>query len=208
MAKRMILLGLALTGEAALLGLAHWQYARMQERDAQAAALAARLPVQVAGEWRPDQTVALDNQPAPDGSGRIGWRILTPLALEDSTVIVDRGWVPLPRDRTAVPDFTAVAPAINVLSGVLAPYPVRKGILGGPDTTTNPKVLAWLNPALITDVPVGQEYLQATTPTSPGLMAVPPPPPDGQQNAAYALQWLVMALAWALCWVAALRTRR
>lgn len=208
MGKKLILFGLALAGEAALLGLAHWQYTRMQERDAYAAVVAARLPVEVMGEWRPAQTVALDNQPAPDGSGRIGWRIFTPLALEDSTVIVDRGWIPLPPDRTALPSFDALSPTTNTLKGVLAPYPVRKGLLPGPDTTTNPKVLAWLNPALITSVPLGKEYLQATTATAPGLMAAPPLPPDGRQNASYAIQWLVMALAWAVCWLAVLRTRR
>lgn len=207
MAKRVILFAVALAGEVALLGLAHWQYSRMQERDAQAAVQTARVPVAVTGVWRTAQTVALDNQPAPDGSGRVGWRILTPLALEDSTVIVDRGWMPLPRDRTAVPDFAAVSPTTSVVSGVLAPYPVRKGVLGGPDTTTNAKVLAWLNPAVVTSVPVGKAYLQATTATAPGVIAVPPLPPDGRQNGAYALQWLVMALAWAMCWLAVLRPR-
>jgi cytochrome oxidase assembly protein ShyY1 len=202
MGKRLILLGVALAGEAALLGLAQWQYVRMQEKDALAAAQEKRRPVLVQGEWKPERTVALDNQPAPDGSGRIGWRILTPMALEDSTILVDRGWVPLPRDRTAEPDFAAFTPTTNQVMGVTAPYPVRKGILGGPDTTTNPKVLAWLNPALAIDTPIGTDYVQAITQTAPGLMATPPEAPDGKQNGAYALQWLMMALAWAVCWVA------
>lgn len=183
--------------EAGLLGLATWQYHRMQEKDQMAAQLAARAPVALQGVWQNDATFVLDNQPNPQDA-TIGWRVLTPLVTSDSVVVVDRGWVPLPADRTAPPDVARYVARLEKVEGVWADYPQRHGWLRGPDTTNQPRILAWLNPSLITSATLGPQYLQATTATAAAMLAVPPASPDGSRHASYALQWLLMAVAFPL----------
>lgn len=204
---KFLLLLLALAVEVLLLTLADWQYARMQYKQALAAAGAARPQTTLRGAWDDSRTVALDNQPSPRGDA-VGRRVLTPLATPSGTVIVDRGWLPLGRDTAAPPDFAALAPTADAVSGRMEPFPRRHGWLPGPDVTTTPRVLTFLNPALITSDTLGATYLIATTSTSPNLRASPPPAPDADMHAGYALQWLLMALAFPLCCLAAWRRKR
>lgn len=194
--------------EASLLALANWQFHRMAEKEALALVQQQRAPDTRSGTWQVSATVALDNQPRPGNGDVVGWRIFTPLDVSGDTVLVDRGWVPLPPDRTAVPDFAGLAPTTTTVSGVWAAFPQRHGWLPGPDTTTNSRVLAWLNSALITSASTGPAYLQATTATAPGVLAMPPSPPSGQRHAAYALQWLLMALVFPILCIVAYRRRR
>lgn len=193
--------------ETGLLGLAGWQYQRMQHKQQLAAQLANRQPVMVSGTWQANAGVVLDNQPHPQQEGVVGWRLLTPLHTASGTVVVDRGWLPLPADRTAPPALDNPLPATAQVVGIWADYPQRHGWLGGPDTTTHPRILAWLNPALITSDSVGPQYMQAMTSTAAGVLARPPAPPTGQRHAAYALQWLLMALAFPLLCLAAFRRK-
>lgn len=185
----------ALGIEAALLGLAHWQYGRMLEKQNLAVAEAVRPSLTLAGVWDTAATTALDNQPNPTDEGQVGWRIFTPLVTSTSVVIVDRGWAPFPPDRTAPPNFASVMPTTNHVNGVWAAFPTRQGWLQGPDTTTHPRILAWLNPTRITSATVAPMYVQATTPTAQGLAAQHLPlTGKANRHASYALQWLVMAL--------------
>jgi surfeit locus 1 family protein len=59
--------------------------------------------VQVEGTYDPDHQVLLDNMPS--STGRAGFRVLTPLRMDDDRwLLVDRGWVPLGPTRTQPPD--------------------------------------------------------------------------------------------------------
>lgn len=176
-----------------MLGLAHWQYGRMLEKEAWAVAEAERPTVTISGVWDNNSTVALDNQPHPIKEGEVGWRIFTPLRTSKTVILVDRGWMPLPPDRTAQPDFTALAPTVLEVRGVWAPFPQRKGWFKGPDTTTHPRILAWLNPALMISGTHSSMYLQASTATVDGLDPQPTRTTGALKHASYALQWLVMA---------------
>jgi len=86
------------------------------------------------GIWRAEYTVYLDNRPM---SGKTGFFVITPLALEDSeqVILVQRGWVP--RDFT---DRTRLAPVITptgmvTVRGRIAPSPSKlyafKGVESG-----------------------------------------------------------------------------
>ncbi|MFZ2586576.1 MAG: SURF1 family protein [Alphaproteobacteria bacterium] len=193
--------------EAVLLGLCGWQIARMVEKNHLAEQESQRTPMVLEGTWEAFTTTALDNQPNPLSPDKVGWRVLTAFHTPSGTVVVDRGWAPLPADRTAPPDLTKYTPSGITVTGVWASFPQRKGWLSGPDTTTHPRILAWLNPTLITSSTLGPMYLQATYPADAGLIAQPPAPPDGSRHASYALQWLVMALVFPiLMWIRVRKT--
>lgn len=205
--SRIFLWSLVIGAEASLLALAHWQYTRMEEKQAELAAVSNRPQVTLHGAWENDATTVLDNQPDPENADRVGWRILTPLYTEHGVVVVDRGWVPLPPDRTAAPETKSYIPTTDTVTGVEVAFPTRKGWLKGPDTTTHPRILAWLNPALVTSATVGGTYLQATQTTSPHIKAMPPVTAHPEKHASYALQWLTMALIFPVLVVARARSR-
>jgi len=73
-------------------------------RTVEAARAAEHRAVRVAGRWLAKSTVFLDNRPM---AGRVGFFVITPLALEDGRVLlVQRGWWPrdaLDRTRLAAP---------------------------------------------------------------------------------------------------------
>lgn len=203
------LLPLAVGVEAGLLTLANWQNHRYHQRIAEQSEFTARPSVTLIGTFLPAQTFALTNQPNPlNPEAEVGWRILTPLQTASGTVIIDRGYMQPTLNTDNTPNFGPATPTEDEVSGILAPFPTRKGWLQGPDTTTHPNLLAFLNPALITSETT-TTYLIARTSTSPNLTAVPPPLPAPTKHLSYALQWLGMAIAFPiLCLVSYLNSRR
>ncbi len=189
---------LFVTIEILLISLAMWQYGRM--RDKEHTENTPTPAVLLTGNWDVSHTVVLDNQPNPTNPDISGWRVFTPLQTSDSTIIVDRGWVPFPIDRTAPPNSTDYTPSTNTVQGIRKQFPQRHGWLNGPETTTNSRILAWLNPTLITSATTGDDYLAATTATHPSITAQPPiDAMTSIKHASYALQWTMMAIVFPLC---------
>jgi cytochrome oxidase assembly protein ShyY1 len=211
-----IFLGLALAAaavgvECGLLTLANWQWGRYHQRLAQQAEFSARPAITLTGMFQNAQTVALDNQPNPQSPDdtQPGWRILTPLQTASGTIVIDRGWAPATVQPGKAPNFQPFQTSATSVSGNFQPYPQRHGWLKGPDTTTSPQLLAFLNPSLVTSQTTGPAYLIARTETSANLTAVPPPLANPQRHLSYALQWLGMALAFPiLCGVGWAKNRR
>lgn len=200
----------ALGVEAGLLALSNWQAGRYRQRLDEQTAFAARPATTVTGVFNNAATVALTNQPNPlKPESELGWRILTPLHTASGTVIIDRGYTAPRINANGSPNFTFLTQTSATVSGVVQPYPQRRGILHGPDVTTHPRLLAFLNPVLITSDTLGSTYLIARTPTSSAVLAVPPPLPAPTKHLSYALQWLGLAIAFPLmCLVAFLKSRR
>ena len=203
----------AISIETGLLTLAQWQYNRYQQRTAQQTEFSARPSASFSGTFQPEHTFALTNQPNPlNPEEETGWRILTPLQTGAGILLVDRGYMQPVFNPDGTPNFSPATPTEDRVEGILQPYPVRKGWLQGPDTTTHPRLLAFLNPALIvseTTPPPYAGYLIARTGTSPNLTAVPPPLPAPLKHLSYAYQWLGLALAFPiLCLFAFLKNRR
>ncbi|MBI1308479.1 MAG: hypothetical protein GC129_01290 [Proteobacteria bacterium] len=197
--KQLFLLCAFLAAQASLLALAHWQWSRYHQRLAQAAEFSARPPTTVTGTFANGQTVALTNSPNPQNAEQIGWRILTPLTAASGTLLIDRGWSPATPSPLSAPDFTSFTTSGTVtLQGIPQPFPQRHGWLHGPDITTNPKLLAFLNPSLITSATLGPSYLFTTTPTPGITVAQPPALPLPLRHLSYAIQWLAMAVILAL----------
>ena len=202
-------MGTALGVEAGLLALSNWQWNRYQQRLAGLEEFAARPSVTVQGTFLPEHSFALTNQPNPlNPESELGWRILTPMQTPSGTLVVDRGYMPPAFNPDGSPNFNAATPVADTVSGVFQPYPQRRGWLKGPDTTTHPHLLAFLNPALIVSE-TRPDYLIARTITSPNLIAVPPPLPAPTKHLSYALQWLGLAIAFPiLCFIGWRKNRR
>lgn len=198
---------------ALLLSLGSWQLRRAHEKqvlfDAFAHGTDATVPlppgatpvpryahVVARGRYVPDRQILLDNMTHDE---RAGYRVLTPLVRNDgSTVLVDRGWVPLVDGaRSRLPDVSVGAEEREV-SG-RADDPPRAGIVvDTPDGTGWPRVLAFprqaqlervlgrpLHPQLVLlDAERPDGYVRAWQP--PGF------PPD--RHVGYAVQWFGLAL--------------
>lgn len=199
----------ALGVEAGLLSLANWQHHRYLQRVDEQAEFSARPSITVSGIFQNSQTFALTNQPDPvNPEADLGWRLLTPLQTASGTLIIDRGYTPAVTNADGTPNFSHFATTATTVSGVFQPFPQRHGWLHGPDVTTDPHLLAFLNPSLIISdtQPI---YLIARSSTSPGLTAVPPPLVSPEKHLSYMLQWLGMAIAFPiLCACAIWKKRR
>lgn len=126
--------------------LGRWQWHRAEEKRALAASFAdgagsvqplaahttLALPrytrVSVHGHYDSAHQFLLDNAPQ---DGRTGYEVLTPLQLADGrTLIVNRGWIPMPSSRRELPDLRFDAPADSEVRGRLDALPVAPIALG------------------------------------------------------------------------------
>jgi surfeit locus 1 family protein len=216
--SRVVILVAALAAAGVTARLGVWQLDRGNQKRAMQAALAARaaLPplgaadlartpeaasgqhyraVRLAGRWRDDATVWLDNRPM---DGRSGFIVATPLLLEGEggAVLVQRGWVPRDAaERTRLPPLPPSVPRVEVL-GTIAPPPGRLYDLGagahGPirqnldlDEFARETRLA-LRPLTV---------LQADSPATAGdglRRHWPPPALDVAKHDGYAFQWFAL----------------
>jgi cytochrome oxidase assembly protein ShyY1 len=208
--KHVFLIIAALAIELALLSLAHWQWRRYHQRMAEQATAAARPPSLLQGEYLAF-TAALTNQPNPQNPEESGWRVLGLFQTSQSLVVIDRGYAPPQFLTTHAPDFTHLQPpsATQTLQGLWIPLPHRKGWLGGPDTTTHPKLLAFLNPARLTSASVLPQQFVLTVPDTSATIPQPSAPPTANplRHLSYMIQWLVMAALFPLLCVAGWRRR-
>src|SRR5574340_550913 len=134
----------ALAALAVALLLAWWQLERAHEKEArteQARAAAALAPLRLdvqrvdarqvegrkataSGAWRDDKTILLDNE---IHDGVAGYHVLTPLCRDGigrPCVLVDRGWLAVPRSRGEWPVFST--PRGEVMVSGVARMPERR----------------------------------------------------------------------------------
>ena len=126
---------------ALTLSLGIWQVGRAREKDALASRydtlakappidLGAQIldlpptlefhPVTARGMWLPEQAVFADNKVH---QGRAGFHVLMPLRLEgsDTHVLVNRGWLPAPGDRSQTPRPHSARDQTSVAAAPMAP---------------------------------------------------------------------------------------
>lgn len=211
---------LTIIGVVVFARLGLWQIHRADEKEALLAQYAAgehsivdltvadapALPryqqVRVRGRYDPGHQILLDNMPWQNG--RPGYRVVTPLDMEQGWVLVDRGWVPMGATRAEIPDTTVSADGREV-TGRFTTMP-RAGIsLGAGDAGPAgpwPRVLSFPQHDELERV-LGRKLID-------GLVLLDPDQPDGYQRAwqaqvqstfgpgrhiAYAVQWFAFALA-------------
>lgn len=216
--RRRIVLLAALAGTLLTARLGLWQLDRAAQKLELQAALdargtlpplglaglardAAEAPAQhhralvVEGRWLADRTVYLDNRQL---NGRTGFFALTPLALDDGSVLlVQRGWLPrdfVDRSRIAA---TPPPPGRVRVQGRIAPGPARlyefEPAASGP-IRQNLDLAAYARETALPLRPLLLVQEDGEAPVGDGLLRKWPPPAAGvHKHYGYAFQWFALA---------------
>jgi len=148
------------------------------------------------GRYRADGQILLDNQVLDE---RVGVRVLTPFVIAGGTteVLVDRGWLPVPADRRALPEI-AVPPAPTFVSGIAVP-PASKHFALAADHAPPGGNARWQFVDLeryAREAKIGlQPFVIRLDPAEPhGYQRVWPRPDERhERHLSYALQWFGFA---------------
>jgi surfeit locus 1 family protein len=165
-------------------------------RTAAAARAAEHRTVHVHGRWLPASTVFLDNRPM---AGRVGFYVLTPLALAGGSevLLVQRGFWPRDaRERTRV-DAPAPPQGVVEVQGRLALTPSRLYELaadaGGP-IRQNLDLEAFAREARLPLLPWVLVQQEGAAAAGDGLQRQwPEPASDVHKHYGYAAQWFALA---------------
>jgi surfeit locus 1 family protein len=212
--------GAALTvfGMAFFTWLGYWQLGRADEKQAlldqyataqktqveitpqNAASLPRYQRVEVTGRFDPAHQILLDNMPSH--TGQPGYRVLTPFETSAGWLLIDRGWLPLGKTRTELPDI-AVGDNERTLTGTIDDLPRAGLTLATPPSDPNapwPRVLNFPDQAVLKQQ-FGHDLL-------PGLLLLDASQPDGyertweahlgfkpERHIGYAVQWFAFAVA-------------
>lgn len=158
------------------------------------------------GRFDTERHILLDNRIL---NGRVGVHVLTPFSIGDGrTVLVNRGWLPLPADRSHLPDVPTGG-AARTIRGRLNTLVSEGPRLGEADRLENdrwPQLVTWLDrepleAALGTDLPPWIVQLDADQEDGfrdrQWQAAVMPPETHG----AYAVQWFALSAAALIIWI-------
>lgn len=222
MFKPSVPLTIALFALAALFaGLGNWQLQRKAEKaalfeqfdNAPALEIGRALEqgrrfarVEAWGRFDTGRHLLLDNRTF---RGRAGVHVLTPFILGDGQVVlVNRGWLPLPPDRSALPEIpTDGAP--RTIHGRLNAVRTEGPRLGPPDELDPdrwPQLVTYLDPEPLSglyDTPLPPWLVQLDAGEEQGFedrawkAAVMPPSTHG----AYAVQWFALSAAAIVIWL-------
>ena len=160
--------------------------------------------VSATGTFDAAAEVAIRRRPL---NGTNGFWIVTPLATESGTVLVNRGWAPSAKDAATGPTVTpAPTGTVTVTGRLRAAEPPRT-------TDAPPAGQAWsVEPsALLTDPsqPRYDAYVELRTSSpaaSDGLVVLTEDPGHrGWNNLVYSVQWVIFALVGAFGWWRLLR---
>ncbi len=201
-----------------LLWLGFWQLDRAQQKRALLDGFAAgdRAPValdgglashprytrvRVAGRYRPDRQVLIDNMTR---DGIAGYHVLTPLVTDSGTVLVNRGWIPKAFGTADLPAVD-VADTPREVTGQLDRLP-RAGLpLTAEAGTGWPRVLQFPTREEI-EAQTGLELVE-------GMVLLDDDAADGyardwrpveigpERHLGYAVQWFALALTLVIIWI-------
>ena len=162
--------------------------------------------IDVSGHYDPQRHVLLDNKV---WQGRGGVHVFTPFyTLDGTTILVNRGWLPLAADRQSMP--TVPTPQHEtVLRGILNTFPVPGRILGPADKMQQdkwPQLVTYLNhesvaASLDTRLENWVIQLSKTEQAGFGDRDWKPVFLSSSRHQAYAFQWFALAAACLVMWV-------
>jgi surfeit locus 1 family protein len=162
--------------------------------------------VQAYGHFDAQRHILLDNQIL---NGRVGVHVLSPFFLKNGrTILVNRGWLPMPPDRRSLPTVPGDATE-RAIAGILR-KPVTGGQrLGDPDVITRDR---W--PQLVTYLDLDSVAAALDSPLENWLMLLDADDPTGfagrqwkaavmepKVHRAYALQWFSLMAATIIIWL-------
>ncbi|MEE9338177.1 MAG: SURF1 family protein [Methylococcaceae bacterium] len=156
--------------------------------------------VKIAGYYDQDHQFLIDNQIV---NGRAGYFVMTPLVLAgmNKAVLVNRGWVPLNKDRNILPDITIESEAKMTLTGRINNFPVVGMKLAGAEIPTE----SW--PSVVQLVDINILSTKIGIPLFPFQVELNPALSEGflrdwktnsiispEKHVAYAVQWFGLAM--------------
>lgn len=216
-----------IAGVALATGLGLWQLDRAHQRIAAQAGLEARARepaldvaslartpeaveaqdnrlVVLRGRWLSDRTVFLDNRQM---DGKVGFYVVTPLALDASpgVVLVQRGWAPRNfSERDTLPRVDTPRQTVTV-EGTVAPEPSRlfefAAAASGP-IRQNLDIALFARETGLALLPLAVVQRDSQGAAADGLVRHwPRPATDAQKNYGYAVQWFAIAAGIAFLYV-------
>jgi surfeit locus 1 family protein len=195
---------------AAGVGLGNWQAGRAAEKRALGEALerslnspAVELPssamsadqlvfrrVAARGRFLDEHTVYLDNKLR---RGRPGYEVVTPLRLDGTSVLVNRGWVQAGASRAVLPQVPAPRGEVRVEGLALAriAHVLEVGPVTGAKVRQNLDIQAFERESGLRLQPI---VIEQRSPAPDGLLREWPRPDAGlEKHEIYALQWYSLA---------------
>lgn len=168
-------------------------------------------PVRLTGRFDPAHQIYLDNRV---WNGRPGVEVHTPFRLPGGgTVLINRGWLPMPASRRPLPEAPAPAGQVTV-TGLVSEPPAAGIRLGEPEGSPE---WPWLTPYLT----IEEAEAALRTPLAGRVILLGEGQPYGferhwqpvtmpaERHVGYAVQWFALAIAVAAVWlVLAWRARR
>ena len=162
--------------------------------------------VEASGRYDTDRHILLDNRIF---KGRAGVHALTPFILEDgTTILVNRGWLPLAADRRSLPEVPTAA-RDRLITGVLNRQSTDGQRLGEADVVKSDR---W--PQLVTYLELDAVGKALDMSLEPWLLQLDAGDDSGFEDrqwraavmtpdvhAAYALQWFSLATATLVIWI-------
>lgn len=162
--------------------------------------------VSLTGQFDTGRHILLDNQVL---RGRTGVFVLTPFYSHSGPVIlVNRGWLPLPPDRSSLPDIETPKGEVSI-NGILNTPPVPGKILGDADQLAEdrwPQLVTYLNfedMSAALNQPIEDWVIQLSKDDGAGF--------EGREwkavylsadrHRAYAFQWFALALVTVIMWL-------
>jgi surfeit locus 1 family protein len=208
---RLWAIALAAAACAAGVALGNWQARRADDKRALGAQLAQAMgapPVEISskpvdaqslilkrvaarGRFADEHTVLLDNKLR---RGRPGYEVVTPLRLNGTHVLVNRGWVAAGRTRDTLPAVPAPKGLVAVEGLALAHLP--QALSAGPPSPgkvrQNLELQAFAQETGLRLQPI---VIQQYSPADDGLVRDWPRPDAGvEKHESYALQWYSLAV--------------
>ena len=162
--------------------------------------------IEASGHYDASRHILLDNQV---WRGRAGVYVFTPFHTNAGpTILVNRGWLPLPPDRATMPEILTPQQEI-VLKGMLNIVPVPGRVLGAADQLQQdvwPQLVTYLNLADISDsleTPLQTWIIQLSKSEQTGFDGRDWKPVflSSSRHKGYAFQWFALALTGFVMWV-------
>ena len=156
------------------------------------------------GEFLAAGQILLDNQVR---HGSVGVSVLTPLRLEggSTVVLVDRGWLPLAGDRSAMPHPEVPAGTVSLVGTAI--LPADRFFRLGAETAAAGKDAVWQHLDLaryreLSNLSLQPLILRLSPDSAHGFLREWPRPDDRhERHRSYALQWLGFAIAAVMIWL-------
>jgi surfeit locus 1 family protein len=163
-------------------------------------------PITANGHYDANRHILQDNQ---IWQGRAGVYVFTPFhTIEGSTILVNRGWLPLAPDRKTMPEIPTPQHEV-VLKGTLNLLPVPGRILGSADQLQQekwPQLVTYLNLSDISrslDTPLENWVIQLSKSEPGGFEGRDWKPVflSSSRHSGYAFQWFALLAACFVMWI-------